>query len=276
IQYTSIIKLFLLPKLDEIHTMFVIGLDPPIRQGQTRYPFLVMQFVKDEETDVVLNIDEEVLNTQYDGKLEPKYEAPTYEVVSTLFKVLSQRKVTVPNKYRSHHSVSAVKCSMKANEGYLYPLEKCFLFIPKPTTFIPNVDIDNVIFSRVSGNLSTSRTFDLRFNMKSGVDYQFSSINREEYNNLESFIQSKGIKTSNEMNDDGAISYDQLDAELGEDDDDNEVLPPRRNRGGDFKDDMDIDEDSVDEDFQDGDTDSDVEEEFDENYAGGATSSEDD
>jgi len=33
---------------------------------------------------------------------------------------------------------------------------------------------------------------------------------------------------------------------------------------------------AVDEDFQDGDTDSDVEEEFDENYAGGATSSEDD
>ena len=33
---------------------------------------------------------------------------------------------------------------------------------------------------------------------------------------------------------------------------------------------------AVDEDFQDADSDSDVEEEFDENYAGGATSSEDD
>jgi len=30
---------------------------------------------------------------------------------------------------------------------------------------------------------------------------------REEYNNLESFIQSKGIKTSNEMNDDVCTIY---------------------------------------------------------------------
>jgi len=43
IAYTSIIKLFLLPKPDEAHVLFVIGLDPPLRQGQTRYPFLVFQ-----------------------------------------------------------------------------------------------------------------------------------------------------------------------------------------------------------------------------------------
>ena len=35
-----------------------VGLDPPIRQGQTRYPFLVMLFSRDEEVDVELNIDE--------------------------------------------------------------------------------------------------------------------------------------------------------------------------------------------------------------------------
>jgi len=43
----------------------------------------------------------------------------------------------------------------------------------------------------------------------------------------------------------GAISYDQLDAELGEDDEDSELPPRRRSRlGSDYKDDMDIDEDS--------------------------------
>ena len=38
--YQSINRLFLLPKSDEVHVQFVIGLDPPIRQGQTRYPYL--------------------------------------------------------------------------------------------------------------------------------------------------------------------------------------------------------------------------------------------
>lgn len=58
ILHTSVTRLFLLPKADEIHVQLVIGLDPPIRQGQTRYPYLVMQFTKDEEMDAELNLSE--------------------------------------------------------------------------------------------------------------------------------------------------------------------------------------------------------------------------
>lgn len=56
--YSSIRRLFLLPKPDDIHFNFVVQLEPPIRQGQTRYPFLVMQFARDEEMDAELNLDE--------------------------------------------------------------------------------------------------------------------------------------------------------------------------------------------------------------------------
>lgn len=56
--YSSIQRLFLLPKPDDIHFNFVVQLEPPIRQGQTRYPFLVMQFAKDEEMDAELNLEE--------------------------------------------------------------------------------------------------------------------------------------------------------------------------------------------------------------------------
>lgn len=34
-----------------------VALDPPIRQGQTKYPYLVMLFNKEEELDLELNID---------------------------------------------------------------------------------------------------------------------------------------------------------------------------------------------------------------------------
>jgi structure-specific recognition protein 1 len=61
IQYSSLKKFFLLPKNDDMHTLIVLGLDPPLRQGQTRYPFLVMQLKLDEEISIELNMTEYVL-----------------------------------------------------------------------------------------------------------------------------------------------------------------------------------------------------------------------
>lgn len=58
IQYDSIKKFMLLPKPDEIHTLICMGLEPPLRQGQTRYPFVVMQFKREEEVVIDLNMTE--------------------------------------------------------------------------------------------------------------------------------------------------------------------------------------------------------------------------
>ncbi|KAG9322187.1 hypothetical protein KVV02_007569 [Mortierella alpina] len=275
IAYTSIIKLFLLPKPDDVHVLFVIGLDPPLRQGQTRYPFLVFQFVREEETDVTLNLDEETIASKYEGKLEKKYETRTYEVVSTLFKALTGRRVTIPSEFfKSYHNQSAIKCSMKANEGVLYPLDKSFLFIPKPPTFIPHSEIGSVTFSRVGGTAtSASRTFDLKFNMKSGVDYSFSSINREEYANLNEFLQNKKIKTKS-MEDESTGRY----VEMADESDSDEDTGKRKRKSivQDFGGDDDEGESSPDEDFV-AESESDVAEEFDENVSdsGGSGGSDD-
>ncbi|CAG8497795.1 3383_t:CDS:2 [Ambispora gerdemannii] len=60
-----------------------VGLDPPLRQGQTRYPFLVLQLVKDMKVDMELNMDKETIKKNYNKKLEEKYEdKPLFEVVS--------------------------------------------------------------------------------------------------------------------------------------------------------------------------------------------------
>lgn len=128
-------------------------------------------------------------------------------MVSTVFRALTNRKVTVPGTYRSHHGANALKCSMKANEGYLYPLEKSFLFIPKPTTFIPHSEIGVVSFSRLGTTSGgSSRTFDIKFHMKNGSDIQFSSINREEYANLEEFLRSKRIKVKSVNNEETIVA----------------------------------------------------------------------
>lgn len=149
IQYDNVKKFFLLPKPDDVHHMIVIGLDPPLRQGQTKYPFLVMQFKREEDMEFDLNITEEVLKEKYDGKLQMHYENPAYQVVSQIFKGLTGKKITTPSRdFSSHHQQSGVKCSLKANEGHLFCLDKAFLFVPKPAVFVSFDRIAHVTMSR--------------------------------------------------------------------------------------------------------------------------------
>lgn len=72
---------------------------------------------------------------------------------------------------------------MKANDGYLYPMDRCFIFIHKPPTYIRYSDITVVEFARVSsekqGDIQGgSRTFDLVVYTKGGNDVQFTGMQR--------------------------------------------------------------------------------------------------
>jgi structure-specific recognition protein 1 len=257
ISYEHAKRFFILPKPDDMHQLLCIGLDPPLRQGQTRYPFLVMQFKKDEEVQIELNMTEEVL-ANYKGKLQAKYEEPIGRVISKIFHGLTNKKLLQPSPdFVSHHQMSGVKCSIKANEGHLFCLDRAFLFVPKPATYISFDHINSVTMSRVGGAVSASRTFDITVSLKNGAgEHQFSNINREEQQPLETFFKIKNIKTKNEMDGDTSM----LAAALANDpdlvsSDDEEVVA--RDRGS-----ADEDDESVDEDFQ-ADSESDVAEEYD-------------
>jgi structure-specific recognition protein 1 len=79
----------------------------------------------------------------------------------------------------SHHQQSGVKCSIKANEGHLYCLDKSFMFVPKPATYIAFDNVSSITMSRVGGALAASRTFDITITLKGGGgEHQFSNINR--------------------------------------------------------------------------------------------------
>jgi structure-specific recognition protein 1 len=96
IQYEAVKKVMFLPKPDELHVMLCIGLDPPLRQGQTRYPFVIMQYKKDEEATLDLNLSEEVLSTKYAGVLQAHYEQPVHQVVAYMFKGLGGKSILSP------------------------------------------------------------------------------------------------------------------------------------------------------------------------------------
>ncbi|KAI9886745.1 MAG: FACT complex subunit [Watsoniomyces obsoletus] len=259
IQYEAIKKFMLLPKPDDTHTLITIGLDPPLRQGQTRYPFLVMQFKRDEEIDLDLNMTEEMIKAKYDGKLQARYEAPVHQVVAAVFRALSGKKVVQPSKeFESHHHQAGIKCSIKANEGLLYCLDKSFMFVPKPATYIAFETIHGITMSRVGGAISASRTFDITVTLKGNLgEHQFSNINRSEQAPLEAFFEFKELRIKNEMvEDSGALIAAALqDEDMASSDD--EVVGARPARGS-----ADEDEESVDEDFQ-ASSESDPEEEYD-------------
>ena len=257
ISYDNAKRFFLLPKPDDMHQLLCIGLDPPLRQGQTRYPFLVMQFKKDEEVNIELNMTEEELQSKYAGKLAAKYEEPIGNVIAKLFRGLTGRKLTQPSHdFSSHHQMAGVKCSIKANEGHLFCLERALLFVPKPATYISFDHVASITMSRVGGAVSASRTFDITVTLKNSAgDHQFLNVNREEQQPLEQFFKTKNIKIKNEMDNDGAM----LDAVLSNDPDlaSSEDEAVGQDRGS-----ADEDDESVDEDFQ-ADSDSDVAEEYD-------------
>ncbi|KAI5284217.1 FACT complex subunit [Ascosphaera acerosa] len=267
IQFQSIKKFFLLPKNDDTHTLITLGLDPPLRQGQTRYPFLVMQLKLDEEISIDLNMTDELLQSKYKDKLQPHYEEPIHQVITKVFRGLSGKKVVMPSKdFTSHHGHSGVKCSIKANEGLLFCLDKSFMFVPKPATYIQIENISVIKMSRVGGAISASRTFDITMTLKNGMgEHQFSNINREEQQPLEEFFKAKNIRFKNEMADDAStLIAAALDEDLASSDDDDDVVGLGSN---------DEDSESADEDFQ-AESESDVAEEYDSQHESSGSDSE--
>jgi len=202
--------------------------------------------------------------------LQMHYESAAHQVVASIFKGLTGKKITSPSReFASHHQQSGVKCSNKANEGNLFFLDKAFLFIPKPAVFMSFDNVQHVTLSRVGGSVSASRTFDMTVTLKEGQgEYQFNNINREEQQPLEAFLKIKNLRIKNDLVEETNVLLSTLDDEMDEDDDD--AVAIRADRGS-----ADEDEESVDEDFL-AESESDVAEEFDSAHESSGSSGDED
>ncbi|ODV63573.1 FACT complex subunit POB3 [Ascoidea rubescens DSM 1968] len=218
IQYRQIQGIFTLPKPDEIHNIMVLQIDPPLRQGQTRYPFLIMQFMRDEVLTVELNVDDQEFNEKYKGKLEKSYDKNTHLVISHCFRGLTNNRIIVPGTFSSKLMQSAVSCSLKASEGHLYLLDKCFLFVTKPTVYIPFSEVSSVVMSRLGKSVSSSRTFDLEIDLRnSSIKHVFANISKEEQNFIENYLKEKNIRVKNDEKDGQDILNHALDFDEDQD-----------------------------------------------------------
>ena len=136
IQNSAVVRLFLLPHKDQRQMHFAVNLDPPIKQGQTRYHFLVFNFKIDEEDTIDLPFTEEEVQEKFDGKLEKTMEGPVHELLSKTVKAVTQKKITQPKDFTGYNGTQALTCSHKAASGFIYPLDRGIIFIYKPPIFL--------------------------------------------------------------------------------------------------------------------------------------------
>ena len=66
-------------------------------------------------------------------------------------------------------------CSYKAATGYLYPLERGFMFVHKPPIHVRFDEVSSVNFARSS---ATTRSFDFEVETKNGGVFQFVGLER--------------------------------------------------------------------------------------------------
>lgn len=146
---------------DHRQVFFVISVDPPVKQGNARYPFIICLFDKDQTVDLELEIDEGDLKEKYDNKLQRSMSGATFEVVSRLMKAVTSRKITVPGSYKSDQGKTSIffikaslwrrkpqfgegilmiffylgnnciSCNYRAQTGVLFPLERGFMYLHK-------------------------------------------------------------------------------------------------------------------------------------------------
>lgn len=194
IPLTTVLRLFLLPHKDGRQMFFVLSLDPPIKQGQTRYHYLILLFSKEDETTVELSLSESDIQEKYEDKLQKTMSGLTFEVISRVMKALVQRKITVPGSFKGHSGTHAVTSSYRAGNGLLYPLERGLIFVHKPPVHIRFEEIAFVNFARSGGS---TRSFDFEIETKNGMNHNFSSIEKEEYGRLYDFVNSKKLRIKN-------------------------------------------------------------------------------
>ncbi len=197
ILHKSVNRLFILNRPGG-QTTLVISLDPAIRQGNTTHPYLQLSFKDEDEIELKPNLPEDVIAKKYEGKLTSVMSGSFFEILGKVLSAFTNRKLNSSESYETVHEEKCLKCSHKANDGFLFPLEKSFFFIHKPPVYIRHEDISSVEFLRIIQTSGTaSRTFDILFNLRNSEHLSFTGMNREEFKNIYDYMQSKKLRILN-------------------------------------------------------------------------------
>lgn len=238
IPYENVSRMYHLPNpKGDSSVVFILSMEPPIRRGQTVYQHIIMELPTDDQMSLDLTLTDEQLN-QYQGQLNRQMKGKTSSLIARLFKVLTDKKVTIPGgSFKSVAGNPMIPCSVAASTGHLYLLERSMFFIDKPAINIMYDQIEQIEFQRHS-QVTSNRNFDLEVRLKGGktimvsgrpkTSVTFSHIAREERNSLINLFRQKEIKLK-------GLREEKIDLKemLGGDSDDDDL--PKDSEDGDHK-----------------------------------------
>ncbi|CXI88646.1 FACT complex subunit SSRP1, putative [Plasmodium berghei] len=220
VQYSNINKMLLVPKTNSNQYILIFSLNNKIKQGQTEYPFILIQLSNDDDMDLDINASEEDIQNY---KLEKTLTGKAYDVVTRLFTALAKKNAIIPGDYRTAKNEHGITCSYRAASGQLYPLNKYFLFVVKPVILISFDDIVTLSFQR-TGNINQHRFFSLIIKHKRGISYEYTNIDKSEYAPLLEFLKSKNLNIQDDANvSEKKTDFDDDDDDLSESDEEDYV-----------------------------------------------------
>ena len=218
IMFKDIDKIFMLNKPDGVHVAYILHLSQPLRQGMTLHNYIAMNFEMERDLNLRLNLTPEEISTKYGNELKPEMEGKLYDILSQLFThLVGIKKIIVPGEFQSFRGAKAIKCSVRAAEGLLYPLRSSVVFIHKPVMHIRHSELKSVEFSRVGhGTAGVSRSFDITLTkLRDDTKTTFLSIDKEEQKVMMAYFKQSGIKTRIIDNDNQEVEIDSDDGGAG-------------------------------------------------------------
>ena len=220
ILYESIVRVHFLPRPP--FDVLILSVSPPLRKGAVLYPHLIMEFPRTESIELPINLTSAEAQ-KFAGRLPEQLSGDLGDTAVKICSTLFNKAVTLPGSFLSTQKNPFVRCSVKANDGILYFLERAFFFIIKPATYIRYDDIDSIEFTRVTQvETGSNRNFDLRIMLKTGIQHEFNHLSRAEYSNVFNFLAKSGIRIKGTKGQAARPTYTAADEDDEEDDEDDE------------------------------------------------------
>ena len=194
--YSAVSALYLLPKPDGYHMALCIALEHPLRQGATSYPHIVLQLPKEAPLELEVALSEAECTARFGDKLDKFESGDMPGVVAKVLAAFTKKKVSGIkaggfNGDNADGRSKSIRCSLKAAEGFLYPLSKEFFFMSNKPLLIEFEKVASIEFNRVDAKQQQAqvRTFDITVHMKEGLPKQeFVNLQRSEYKELFRFL----------------------------------------------------------------------------------------
>jgi len=211
VKFKEIDQVFLV-ETPRSEALFVFGLVTPLRQGNTSFNYIVMQIMDGTTININVNLDAEEVTALSLPNSQAVYNPR--DLLGKLVKFFTKKPIAVPcENFASDNKKHCMACTYRQSMGYLWILNKSFLYGARPVVHIPFTHISKI---RVTPPPDGGRCFDLEVKVANGHSHEFSRIEKEDFQAFMEFAQKAGIQLQRE----GEIAQEQPIEEDDEDDDD--------------------------------------------------------